>query len=267
MLFGLSVPVNVRELYSPFHAVARPLEDADVGVLEHPVDRRTCEHGIAEDLRPFVDVAVARDNHRRVVLSSVEEIEDLLAHVSWHANDTPVVEDPELGRQDLFKENVEHTSLLRASDLGAESFHARTEDAVPGLCCSYANGDREMALACTGRAEQERYLVAVDELEIDQALDALSRKLRVKIPVELLKRPPLGEVGFPDPPLDGVILSRIELPFEKLREPLHVFYFSLGKDALDLGRGLRETKVFELVSDRVYGHLFSFLLTVRYGQV
>ena len=51
--------VNIVESYSSLHAVTGAFKNANMGILEHPVDCSTCQDWVGKNLWPFFNVAVA----------------------------------------------------------------------------------------------------------------------------------------------------------------------------------------------------------------
>jgi hypothetical protein len=58
------------------HAIAGALDLDDDGVMEQPVEKRSGDDGIAEDLAPFGKAAVRGEDHRVLFVAGVDELEE-----------------------------------------------------------------------------------------------------------------------------------------------------------------------------------------------
>ena len=61
------------------HAIARALDLNDDGMVEQPIEQRGSDDGIAEQVAPFGEAAVGREDHRALFVSRVDQLEEQIA--------------------------------------------------------------------------------------------------------------------------------------------------------------------------------------------
>jgi hypothetical protein len=60
------------------------LDGDDHRVVQQPVEQRGGDHGVAEDLGPLAEAAVAGQDHRAALVAGVDELEEQVAAAGAH---------------------------------------------------------------------------------------------------------------------------------------------------------------------------------------
>src|SRR3954454_3991018 len=110
---------------------------------------------------------------------------------------------------------VEAVVALGLREPGDPLGGGRERDAVTGQAGADRDGDREMALAGAGRAQEDDVLLGVQEVELAEVLDDLAADRALEGEVELLERLAGGEARGLDPALAAVALARGDLGGEQ----------------------------------------------------
>jgi hypothetical protein len=77
-------------------AVALALEADDVGVVDESVDERGGDHGVAEDLAPGFEAAVAGDDDRAALVAAGDEREEQVGRLAFEREVADLVDDQEV---------------------------------------------------------------------------------------------------------------------------------------------------------------------------
>ena len=85
------------------------------------VSSRIRDDRIRKHFTPFTDVADTGQDHRSLMFSSVEQVEDFLCHFANHRDYTPVINDPEFRAQYPFLKT--HRQGLRSQVQGGFCRH------------------------------------------------------------------------------------------------------------------------------------------------
>ena len=125
-------------------------------------------------------------NHGRILLSSVHQIEDLLRNFPRMVDDSPVINDPEFGRENFLEQSVHRVRQLGGQDLCLEPFGRATVNAVARPDGRHSDRDRQMRLTCPCVPEKQRDPILRDKRETREPLDGLLVNRRIEREVKSL---------------------------------------------------------------------------------
>jgi hypothetical protein len=78
-------------------AVAGPLDLDDDGMVQKTVEERGADDGIAEDLAPFGEAAVRREDHRAFLVTGIDQLEEQVGAATGDGQVADFVDDQQLG--------------------------------------------------------------------------------------------------------------------------------------------------------------------------
>ena len=77
----LSGQFSRRPFFGLTHAIGLALDDADLGVMDEPVDDRDDTGGIGEDLAPFGEGAIGGDDRGLALVAAVDDLKQQIGIV------------------------------------------------------------------------------------------------------------------------------------------------------------------------------------------
>ena len=146
-------------------AVAGPLDLDDDGVVQEAIEERGSDDGIAEDLAPFGEAAVRREDHRAFLIAGIDQLEEQVGAAAGDGQVADLVDDQQRSagvEADLVAEPTLALGLgQRLDQLG----QARPVDRPPGLYRGDTEGGRDVGFAGAWRTEEVHDLGAPDEAD------------------------------------------------------------------------------------------------------
>ena len=140
---------------APFsESVALALEGDHVGVVDEAVDQRGGDHGVAEDLAPGLEAAVAGDDDRAAFVAAGDEREEEVGGLAFEREVADLVDDDQRVALDAFELIVEGVAVLGGLEAVDPLLGGGERHAVAGLAGLDRQGDGQVRLAGAGRAEE-----------------------------------------------------------------------------------------------------------------
>lgn len=140
-------------------------------MVQQSVQQGGCNHRIAEDLAPFCEASVRRQDHGALFVSDVDQLEEQVGAPAGDRQISDLVDDEQRGagiEADLFAQAPLTFSLGQRFDQFGEA--ATVYALASCLHCGHADGRGEMAFPGAGRAKEVQHLGPLDELELGQRL-------------------------------------------------------------------------------------------------
>jgi len=214
----------VNSLYLPrldaaFESVTLALEEDHTRTVEDPVHGGIGNDWIGEYFAPFRDVAVASQDHRGAVFATVHQIEDLLGHFTTHRDHAPVIDDPQMRRKQPLEELIQRASGFSQHDLLGQSFRARAVDAPAVADGQHSDGEREVRFPDAGRAQEERDLMLVHELQGGELADLFFIDVRIEAKVEPFERRDLRKSGAMQAVFQPLFAPGIDFALQEVGDP------------------------------------------------
>ena len=122
-----------------------------MGVVDESVDERGGDHGVAEDLAPGLEAAVAGDDDRAAFVASGDQGEEQVGGLAFERQVADLVDDEQAVALQAPQLGVEGVAVLGLLEPVDPLLGGREGDAVAGLAGLDRQRDRQMA-SCRCRA-------------------------------------------------------------------------------------------------------------------
>lgn len=104
-----------------------------MGVVDEPVDQRGGDHGVAEDLAPGLEAAVAGDDDRAAFVAAGDEGEEQVGRLAFERQIADLVDDDQAVAFDALEFVVQRVAVLGGLETVDPLLGGRERDAVPVL--------------------------------------------------------------------------------------------------------------------------------------
>ena len=81
--------------------------------MDEPVDEGGGDHGVAEDLAPLLEAAIARDDHRAALVAAGDESEEQVGGLALERKVADLVDDDQVVALDPSELRLELVTVLR----------------------------------------------------------------------------------------------------------------------------------------------------------
>jgi hypothetical protein len=179
---------------------------------------------------------VAGDDQARALVAGRDEAEHQVGGLGIERDIADLVDHEQRDERQAPQLCVERIVALGLGEPGDPLGGGRERDAVAGQAGANRDGDREMALAGAGRAQQDDVVLGVQEVELAEVLDDLAADRALEGEVELLERLAGREARGLDPALAAVALARGDLRREQRLGEAIVAPLLLAGSVGELGR-------------------------------
>jgi hypothetical protein len=142
-------------------AVALALEGDHRGVVNEAVDERGGDHGVAEDLAPGLEAAVAGDDDRAAFVAARDEREEQVGGLALQGEVADLVDDQQPVAFEAAQFVVEVVAVLGGFQAGDPLLGGRERDAVAGLAGLDRQRGCEVGLAGAGRVGVELLMLLI----------------------------------------------------------------------------------------------------------
>src|SRR5204862_7556673 len=137
-------------------ALAQPVAlafERDHGcVVDEPVDQGGGDHGVAEDLAPLLEAAVAGDGDRAAFVAARDQGEEQVGGLAFEREVADLVDDEQVVALEAAQLLLELVAILRLLQARDPLLSGRESDSVAVLAGLESERDREVRLAGAGRA-------------------------------------------------------------------------------------------------------------------
>jgi hypothetical protein len=169
-----------------------------VGVVDQSVDEGGGDHGVAEDLAPGLEAAVAGDDDRAAFVAAGDEREEQVGGLALEREIADLVDDQQPVAVQAAQFVVEAVAVLCLLEAVDPLLGGREQGAVPGLAGLDGQGDREVGLAGAGRAEEADVGGFLDPGQLREMLDQWTFGAGLGGEVEVFQRLGRRERGVAD---------------------------------------------------------------------
>ena len=125
-----------------------------MGVVDESVDEGGGDHGVAEDLAPGLEAAVAGDDDRAAFVAARDQGEEQVRGLAFQREVADLVDDEQAVALESSEFGVERVAVLGLLEAVDPLLGGRERDAVAGLAGLDRQRDREVRLAGAGRPEE-----------------------------------------------------------------------------------------------------------------
>lgn len=194
--------------------LAKPVAGAvdldDDGMVQEAIKQCGRDDGIAEDISPFGKAAVCGQDHRALLVSSVDEVEEEIA-AAGHDGEIADLVDDEQRRAAEEEQAFAKASFSLGLGETCDEFCKRAEvDAPAGFDRLDAESDGQVALVGSWRAEKVYDFAAGDEPELGKCQDAVAVERGLEGEVEAGQRLDRPEASHAERRLDPAVLAQRE---------------------------------------------------------
>src|SRR3954467_11154583 len=123
-------------------------------MVDEAIDEGGGDHGVAEDLAPALEAAVAGDDDRAAFVAARDEREEQVGGLALEREVADLVDDEQPVTVQAPEFVVEAVAMLGAFGAVVRVLGGREQRAVPVLASLDRECDREVALAGAGRPEE-----------------------------------------------------------------------------------------------------------------
>src|SRR5215211_5223684 len=123
-------------------------------MVQEAVEQRSRDDGIAKDLAPFGKAAIGGEDQGSLLVAGVDQLEEEVAATGHDRQVADLVDDQESGSAEEPDPLLQMSFAFRTGERGDEVGQGGEVDAPAGLDRLHAEGDREVAFAGAGRAEE-----------------------------------------------------------------------------------------------------------------
>ena len=166
--------------------------------MDEPVDESGGDHGVAQDLAPLLEAAIARDDHRAALVAAGDESEEQVGGLALERQVADLVDDDHVVALDPSELQLELVTVLRLLQARDPLLGGLKQDAVAALAGLQRERDRKMGLTRAGWAEQADVSVLLDPGELSKVVDERPLGGRLHLPVEVLERLQRRKAGGAD---------------------------------------------------------------------
>jgi len=174
-------------------AIAGAFDVDDDGVVEQAVEERGGDDGIAEDVAPFGEAAIGREDHGALFVTGVDELEEQVGAARGDGEVTDLVDDQQTAVVEVADFLGEASLAFGAAQHFDQLGEGAAVDPATGLDGGDAEGGGEMALSGPGRAKEVDDLGAHEEVELGERQDAVAIEGGLEGEVEALQGLGRGE--------------------------------------------------------------------------
>ena len=217
-----------------------------MGVVDEPVDERGGDHGVAEDLAPGLEAAVAGDDDRAAFVAARDEREEQVGGLAFERQVADLVDDEQAVALEASEFVVERVAVLGCLEAVDPLLGGGERDAVAGLAGLDRQRDREVRLAGAGRAEEADVAVLGDPGELGEVQDQRAFGAGLGGEVEVLERLVGGEGGVADALARAGGVAREDLGLEQRLEELLVGPALLARPRRGLLEALQDARRLQL---------------------
>ena len=220
--------------------------------MRETIEDRAGDGLVVEHGAPVSRCSVGGQDDRPALIARGHHLEEKVGGVLVDGQVAELVDDEDVGPGEGAQLLVERGVALRRRQLVDDLHRGAEEHAVSSLAGGDAKGDREVALAETGRPDEQDVAPVLDELEVEEREGAITVDLAGVVPVEPLQGLEDGEPGPADPTLDAAVETDRGLVGQdrvKEREVAQALLRRLGEMVAVGLEGSRETQVLEVLRD------------------
>ncbi len=198
--------------------VGGPLDGNHDGVVQQPVEQRRGHHGVAEDLRPFAEAAVAGEDQGTTLVAGVDELEEQVRAARGERQVADLVDDEQRVAR-VEADALPELSLAFGLGERAHEVGERGEiDALAGPDGLQAEREGKVRLAGARRPQEMHHLAPLDEGEAREREDAVAVERGLEPEVEALERLQHRETRRQEGHLDAPALAQLPLLGQELFE-------------------------------------------------
>ena len=131
-------------------AIAGALDLDDDRVMQEAVEESRCDNGIAEDLAPFGESAVRREDHGALFISSIDELEEQIAAAWDDGQIADLVDHQEGSAREIADALAQRSLALGLGERSNNICESGEDDASAGFDRFDGERCRQMTLAVPG---------------------------------------------------------------------------------------------------------------------
>ena len=201
------------------HPVALALETKDLGVFEEAIENRGGRGDVAQELTPVLGGSVGGDEGRRLLVTSDEDLQQILGRVGTELAHTEILEREEIDPDELIDEFAASVGGARLEEVLRKIEGVLDQDAVSRPDRTHGDGGDGVALADSRRADQENPLMLSDEASGGEFAESSSGELGIEGPVEVGELLDLGDARLFQAAGEEAVTPAVHLILdEKLQE-------------------------------------------------
>ena len=194
-----------------FEAVAPTGDLEDFGVVQKAVEDGGGGGNVTEEFAPFFEGAVGGHEGGAQFVAAHDDFEEVFAAFGRELFDAHVVDDEEIAAEVVVEDFLMPLGVVGVvTEVGEDVEDGTVEDGFAEFDQGVADGLGEVALAHSGRAEQEKVAGLVDKSSGGEVVDLGAADGGVEGEVEVFEGALFAEGGRFGAPGDGALLTDVE---------------------------------------------------------
>ncbi len=207
----------------PGCTVTFPFEDKPVGAVAEPIDGGHAQHPVGrEDVSPFAEVQIARDHGSRLLVTSADEVVDVLIVGRPQGLEAKIVDDEQGDLGQLAEDPLVGAGGPRAMKASGEGTLTQEADIHSLTDGTMAQRLGQMALAGTAGTDDEDRGLFPQVASRGQVVDQASVQVRQTIEGEVFEGLVVPELRLAQEGVEALLVPPGDLILEQEREELGI---------------------------------------------